>query len=105
MNKRGLAVAVINHGCKLNQYEGETLENDFSDLGFRITDLKKTEHPDIVIVNTCTVTGTSDRKSRASIYKAIANKKALTLKPNDPRLKESLIKVISRQAELEAGYE
>lgn len=75
MNKRELAVAVINHGCKLNQYEGETLENDFSDLGFRITDLKKTEQPDIVIVNTCTVTGTSDRKSRASIYKAIATKK------------------------------
>ena len=42
----------------------------------------------------------ADYKSAESDYK-----KALGLKPNDPGLKESLINVISKQAELEAGFE
>jgi tetratricopeptide (TPR) repeat protein len=52
-------------------------------------------------------------KSRAQVYEAMTNhkmaeedyKKALTLKPNDPALKEALIKVISKQTELESSYQ
>ncbi len=75
MNTKELSVIVINHGCKLNQFEGEALENSFRLTGFKIADLKKGERPDITIINTCTVTGKSDRKSRNSIYKAVALKK------------------------------
>ena len=50
---------------------------------------------------------------RAQVYEEMTNyklaeadyKKALTLKPNDPWLKEALIKVISKQAELERANE
>ncbi|MBA7638598.1 Threonylcarbamoyladenosine tRNA methylthiotransferase MtaB [subsurface metagenome] len=75
MNTKELSIIVINHGCKLNQFEGEALENSFRLTGFKIADLKKGERPDITIINTCTVTGKSDRKSRNSIYKAVAIKK------------------------------
>ena len=50
---------------------------------------------------------------RGEVYEKMANyraaeedyKEALTLKPNDPRLKESLIRVISKQTEQTAEYE
>ncbi len=52
-------------------------------------------------------------KYRAEVYEKMADyksaesdyKKALGLKPNDPRLKESLINVITKQSELETGFE
>ncbi|UCB44830.1 MAG: tRNA (N(6)-L-threonylcarbamoyladenosine(37)-C(2))-methylthiotransferase MtaB [Spirochaetota bacterium] len=63
-------VAIISHGCKLNQYEGEAIEESFSEAGFRIVDQYKGTVPDIIIVNTCTVTEKSDRKSRNTILRA-----------------------------------
>ena len=65
-----LSVAVLNHGCKLNQFEGEALSQSFRDAGFRVVQWSERALPDIVIVNTCTVTEKSDRKSRHSILKA-----------------------------------
>ncbi len=78
MNKRSCAdisVAIINHGCKLNQFEGEALENSFRLAGFRVIDFKRDKVPDIAVINTCTVTNKSDRKSRNTIYKAASRKK------------------------------
>ncbi len=69
------AVAIINHGCRLNQFEGEALACSFKNEGYRVVGLRHGESPDITIVNTCTVTKNGDRKSRHSIYKAIASKK------------------------------
>ena len=48
-----------------------------------------------------------DVYERMSDFKAAEKdyKKALGLKPNDPKLKESLIKVISKQVELEDAFE
>jgi threonylcarbamoyladenosine tRNA methylthiotransferase MtaB len=68
------AVAIINHGCKLNQFEGEALACSFREAGFRVVDSRHGESPDITIVNTCTVTSNGDRKSRQSIYRAVASK-------------------------------
>ncbi len=75
VNKKGISVAVINHGCKLNQFEGEALENGFRMAGFNVVNKKDGGKPDITIVNTCTVTNKSDRKSRNSINRAITAKK------------------------------
>ena len=66
-------VAILNHGCKLNQYEGESIESSLEKSGFRIVELKHDVHPDVVIVNTCTVTNRSDRKSRNTILRALRN--------------------------------
>ena len=50
-------------GCKVNQYESNAMIQKFQEAGYEITDLNE-EIADIYIVNTCTVTNMSDRKSR-----------------------------------------
>jgi len=73
---KGISVTILNHGCKLNQYEGEALLQRFQDAGFRNLKPGGHEVPDIVIVNTCTVTEKSDRKSRHTIHKAARQKQS-----------------------------
>ncbi|MGQ9615347.1 MAG: tRNA (N(6)-L-threonylcarbamoyladenosine(37)-C(2))-methylthiotransferase MtaB [Spirochaetota bacterium] len=63
-------MALINHGCKLNQFEGEAILQALANYGFRVAKITTNFVPDIVIVNTCTVTSKSDRKSRNSIMRA-----------------------------------
>ena len=53
-------------GCKVNQYESEAIEELFKKRGFE----KKEDNADIYVINTCTVTNMSDRKSRQTISKA-----------------------------------
>lgn len=49
-------------GCKVNEYESEVMEDLLEKAGY-----KKSENPDICIINTCTVTNTADSKSRKLI--------------------------------------
>jgi len=49
-------------GCKVNQYETEYVREGLLRLGYRAAD--EGEPADLCIVNTCTVTGESDLKSR-----------------------------------------
>ncbi len=55
-------------GCKVNQYETEAIAKLFRDNGWQIGDFK--ECCDAYLVNTCTVTSLSDRKSRQMIRRA-----------------------------------
>ncbi len=55
-------VAFITLGCKVNQYETNAMRQQFMKKGYEI--LEPTNQADIYIVNTCTVTNMSDRKSR-----------------------------------------
>lgn len=50
-------------GCKVAQYETEALREAFLADGFS----EVTEGADIIVVNTCTVTGESDRKCRQTV--------------------------------------
>jgi len=50
-------------GCKVNQYETNAMTQKFQEAEYEIVDLNN-EIADIYIVNTCTVTNMSDRKSR-----------------------------------------
>lgn len=52
-------------GCKVNSYEVESIANDLIKEGFKNYDGRG--KPDIVIVNTCSVTETSASKSRKMI--------------------------------------
>lgn len=52
----------ILYGCKVNQYETNVMVEDFKRHGYEITSAE--EYADIYVVNTCTVTNMSDRKSR-----------------------------------------
>ncbi len=55
-------VAFITLGCKVNQYETNSMIQKFIQKGYEI--VEATKEADIYIVNTCTVTNMSDRKSR-----------------------------------------
>lgn len=52
-------------GCKVNQYESQAMAQNLESHGFVITD--HTEKADVYIVNSCTVTAESDRKTRQAV--------------------------------------
>lgn len=51
-------------GCKVNQYETQIMEQQFSAEGFDIVEADESGGADVYIVNSCTVTAEGDRKSR-----------------------------------------
>ncbi len=55
-------------GCRVNQYETRAVEEQFIRAGFEIGSFS--EKCDVYIINTCTVTAESDRKSRQMIRRA-----------------------------------
>jgi len=71
-------VAFKTLGCRLNQYETEALASQFKKNGFKIVEF---ENPaDVYIINSCTVTNQSDRKSRNISEQAYrTNKNALQI--------------------------
>jgi len=50
-------------GCKVNQYETNAMIQKFQEAGYEIVNMNE-DVADIYVVNTCTVTNMSDRKSR-----------------------------------------
>ena len=64
-------------GCKVNQYETNAMIQKFKEAGYEIVDMNN-DISDICVVNTCTVTNISDRKSRYELRKVKdKNKKAI----------------------------
>lgn len=61
-------VAFYTLGCKVNQYETEAMSELFEKSGYTVCDFE--DFADIYVINTCTVTGMSDRKSRQIIRRA-----------------------------------
>ncbi|MDE5830297.1 MAG: radical SAM protein [Clostridia bacterium] len=61
-------VAIYTLGCKTNQYESNAIIQEFINYGYKIVDFE--ESADVYIVNTCTVTNMSDRKSRQILRRA-----------------------------------
>ena len=64
-----MKVAIYTLGCKVNLYESEVIMNSFKKSGYEIVDFE--DDADIVIINTCTVTNTSNKKSRNIIRQAV----------------------------------
>ncbi len=58
----------IHYGCKTNQYESNAIIQKFIENGYKLVDFD--EKSDVYIVNTCTVTNISDRKSRQILRRA-----------------------------------
>ncbi|MDD3422310.1 MAG: tRNA (N(6)-L-threonylcarbamoyladenosine(37)-C(2))-methylthiotransferase MtaB [Bacilli bacterium] len=61
----------ITLGCKVNAYESEGMALVLDKIGYH--QVKEGETPSVMVINTCTVTGTSDKKSRQMIHRAIKN--------------------------------
>lgn len=68
MGEEKQKVAFYTLGCKVNAYETNAMMNIFSTHGYEIVDFNN--FADIYIVNTCTVTNMSDRKSRQILRRA-----------------------------------
>jgi len=61
-------VALTTLGCKVNQYDTEAMAGLFRKEGYEVVDFDETA--DVYVINTCTVTGISARKSRQMIRRA-----------------------------------
>ncbi|MDN5304628.1 MAG: threonylcarbamoyladenosine tRNA methylthiotransferase MtaB [Fusobacteriaceae bacterium] len=55
-------VAFYTLGCKVNQYETESIKKQFIDNGYDVVAFD--EYADIYVVNSCTVTAMADKKTR-----------------------------------------
>ena len=56
-------VAFHTLGCKVNQYDTQAMRERFEQAGYRTAEFDG--QADIYVVNTCTVTGTGDKKKHA----------------------------------------
>lgn len=56
-------------GCKLNYAETAALERQFKERGFDIVPF--TEHSDVCVINTCSVTERADREARQIVRRAL----------------------------------
>jgi threonylcarbamoyladenosine tRNA methylthiotransferase MtaB len=62
-------IAITTLGCKVNQFESASFQSSFEALGCRIVPFGKPA--DVVVINTCTVTGKAGAQSRQYIRKAV----------------------------------
>jgi threonylcarbamoyladenosine tRNA methylthiotransferase MtaB len=63
-----MRVAFYTLGCKVNQYETDLMMKSFVDKGYDICDFK--EKADIYVINSCSVTNLSTRKTRQYLSRA-----------------------------------
>ena len=60
---------LITMGCKVNQYDSQSMREVLIQNGFEIVD--ESQPADLYLINTCTVTNTADQKARQLIRRAI----------------------------------
>lgn len=63
-----MIVAFYTLGCKVNQYDTQTMMTLFREKAYAISEFN--EYADVYVINTCTVTAMSDKKSRQMIARA-----------------------------------
>ena len=62
-------VLVRTFGCKLNQYDSQLITESFARSGYAIA--KDPSRADVLVVNTCSVTGRSDYQARQLVRRAL----------------------------------
>ena len=63
-----MRIAIYTLGCKVNQYETQAMEQELTARGHELVDFEQSA--DAYIINTCSVTAISDKKSRQMIRRA-----------------------------------
>jgi threonylcarbamoyladenosine tRNA methylthiotransferase MtaB len=63
-----MTVAFYTLGCKVNQYETNLMIKQFEDNNFEVINFE--EKPDVFVVNSCSVTNLSTRKTRQILSRA-----------------------------------
>ena len=69
-----MKIAIYTLGCKVNQYETQAMEHELVRRGHELVDFE--DAADAYIINTCSVTAVSDKKSRQMIRRAKKNNPA-----------------------------
>ncbi|MBW1917184.1 MAG: tRNA (N(6)-L-threonylcarbamoyladenosine(37)-C(2))-methylthiotransferase MtaB [Deltaproteobacteria bacterium] len=69
--------AIATFGCKVNQYESAFLAEVLARHGWRLVPLSAS--PELVVVNTCTVTGAADRQARQFIRRLARTRPSSTV--------------------------
>ena len=77
MTTPSLRAAITTLGCKLNQYESEQIREELARLGYDIVPFE--DVADVYVVNSCTVTGRTDRDCRRLARKAKRQNPAATV--------------------------
>ena len=62
-----MLASVITLGCKVNEYESQSILNQLKSVGYEI--IEGLVYADVYIINTCAVTNTAERKSRQVLSK------------------------------------
>ena len=63
-----MRVAICTLGCKVNQYETQAMEQELLRRGHTLVEFEA--QADAYVVNTCSVTAVSDKKSRQMLRRA-----------------------------------
>ena len=63
-----MRIAICTLGCKVNQYETQAIEQELLRRGHTLVDFE--DEADAYVINTCSVTAVSDKKSRQMIRRA-----------------------------------
>lgn len=63
-----MRVAIVNLGCKVNKVESDTIALSYLNRGAELVD---EQQADVVVVNTCTVTGEAEKKTRKAVRHAL----------------------------------
>lgn len=63
-----MKVSVLTLGCKVNQYESQAMLEQLVSAGFSACETSA--ESDVVLINSCTVTATSDQKVRQTLHRA-----------------------------------
>ena len=66
-------VSVVNLGCRVNRVESDRITADLMRLGFTLVE---PEDAELIVVNTCAVTGEAEAKTRKAIRHALAYPRA-----------------------------
>ncbi|WP_018527794.1 tRNA (N(6)-L-threonylcarbamoyladenosine(37)-C(2))-methylthiotransferase MtaB [Alkalispirochaeta alkalica] len=66
-----MKVAFETLGCKLNQYETDSIATTLKQRGWRPVSFHEEPLADAYVINTCTVTNKADRKSRNILYRVL----------------------------------
>lgn len=63
-----MKVSAVTLGCKVNQYESQAMLAGLEKAGYTVTESQ--EESDVILINSCTVTATSDQKVRQVLRRA-----------------------------------
>lgn len=64
-----MKASVVTLGCKVNEYESQSIMNQLKSAGYEISE--GLTYADVYVVNTCAVTNTGERKSRQVLTKIL----------------------------------